>query len=88
MSPFFFCYPNKVVGLEYEWKTRLALTWDEVAAGTGFGCDPPGPKNIRRSFDFTVCAPFAEGAMKEDDDAGVTPLWYAIVWQNGLSDDM
>lgn len=60
----------------YRWKTRLALlwwalTWDEVATGTGFGCDPPGPKNIRKSLplaSFVVFATFFEGAMEEDDE--------------------
>lgn len=34
------------------------------AAGMAFGCDPPGPKNIRRSFDLTPFATFAEGAIE------------------------
>ena len=54
-------------------QTRASLT----AAGMDFGCDPPGPKNIRRSFDLTPFAAFAGGGIKRN--AVVTPLWYACV---------
>jgi hypothetical protein len=53
---------SSVIQRRLTWSTenRASLT---RAAGTGFGFEPPGPKNIRRSFDLTPFAAFAEGAI-------------------------